>query len=401
MAGVGVSGQGVPVEARGRMPRDELALSVIFAATGVGMALPGAVLPALMHEWALRDGGAGLLFFLAWLGSSTGALAAGRWRRSVVAGGCAAVAAALAAIALGIAELRFVEMFVYGLGLGAAMTAISMIQAERHARESAWEMNRLNMIWALGAVACPLLAEHSLRVASAGAIAGALATVFALLTAWALRGALNEARGGAQNEARRQTVWPPSAKLPRWTALWPVPLMLLAFLPTGIESTMGGWVTEYARREHQSIRTAVLAASLFWGGLLVSRGLGATRFLAWRTEPRLLAQSAWTILVGVLMLVLLPDRAGILCGNALVGLGLGPVYPLALALALRRREHPGIFWIAGLGSALLPWMTGVASLAGNSLRVGMAVPMAAAAVLVACSLAVGRGVGFSTELGTE
>ena len=368
------------------MPRDETALRLIFAATGAGMALPGAVLPALMHEWALRDSGAGLLLFLAWLGSSTGALAAGRWRRSVVAAGCAAVAAALASIALGYAVLRFAEMFVYGLGLGAAMTAISMIQAERHASESAQEMNRLNMIWAAGAVVCPWLAEHSLRVASPRAIASVFAAVFAALAAWMLRGTLHETKRETQSEARRARL--PGVQRSSWRALWPVPLMLLAFLPTGIESTMGGWVAEYARREQQSIRTAVLAGSLFWGGLLASRALGATRFLAWRTERRLLVQSAWTIVAGVLVLVFVPHQAGVLCGNLLVGFGLGPVYPLALALALRRRDHPGIFWIAGLGSALLPWMTGAVSAAGNSLRVGMAVPLAAALVLVACSVRV-------------
>ena len=370
------------------MPRDESALRVIFAATGLGMALPGAVLPALMHEWALRDSGAGLLFFLAWLGSSTGALAAGRRRRSVVAAGCAAVAAALAAMALGFAALRFEEMFVYGLGLGAAMTAISMIQAERHPNESAQEMNRLNMIWAAGAVICPLLAEHSLRVASPRAIASVLAVVFAALSAWMLRGALLETKNEKLGEARR--AWSPGVGRLHWLALWPVPLMLLAFLPTGIESTMGGWVAEYARREHQSIRTAVWAGSLFWGGLLASRGLGATRFLAWRTERRLLVQSAWTILAGALVLVLVPDQAGVLFGNLLVGFGLGPVYPLALALALRQQEHPGIFWIAGLGSALLPWITGILSTASHSLRVGMAVPLAAATVLLASSMTVMR-----------
>lgn len=370
-------------------PREEFALRVIFAATGLGMALPGAVLPALMREWALGDGGAGLLFFLAWLGSSTGALAAGRWRRSVVVGGCMAVAAALGAIALGVAALRFAEMFVYGLGLGAAMTAISLIQAERHAEESAREMNRLNMIWAVGAVICPLLAGHSLRVASPRAICSVLAAGFAALSVLALPGALSEAKSGETLSPRMRPM--------QWAALWSLPLMLLAFLPTGIESTMGGWVTEYARREHQSIATAVAAGSLFWGGLLASRGLGATRFLAWRTERGLLVQSAWTILAGALVLVLLPDRAGVLCGNLLVGFGLGPVYPLALALALRHREHPGIFWIAGLGSALLPWMTGVASVAGHSLRVGMAIPLAAAGVLVACSVAVVRSVSPAME----
>jgi fucose permease len=354
----------------------------IFAATGIGMALPGAVLPALMRQWALRDSGAGLLLFLAWMGSSTGALAAGRHRRAVVSTGCAAVALSLTSIAFGPASLRFAGMVLYGLGLGGAMTATSLMQAARHPRDCAREMNRLNMIWAVGAVSCPSLAAHSLRVASVRYICATLAATFLLLSAMLALTALRSPHPLPAPLA----VTPLQKRIGNPLLLWPIPLLLLAFLPTGIESTMGGWVAEYARREHRSIATAVLAGSLFWGGVLTSRALGASRFLRWRTERGLLLQSAWTIFFGVLLLVVLPDRTGILFGNALVGFGLGPVYPLALALALRHREHPSIFWIAGLGSASLPWLTGLASTATGSLRLGLLVPLAATLLLLCSGL---------------
>ena len=365
---------------------EAMLLYLIFAGTGVGMALPGAVLPTLMRQWSLEDSGAGWLFFLAWLGSSMGALAAGRYRRTVVAAGCALVGMALAGIAYGPAELRFVEMFVYGLGLGGAMTAISLTQAARHAEECASEMNRLNMIWAAGAVATPALAAHSLRVASAQQICAGMAGVFLV---WAGVVTMTAGSGGP----RTTQVTPLRKKMGNPLRLWPLTLVLLAFLPTGIESTMGGWVAEYARREQQSIATAVMAGSLFWGGILASRALGATRYLRWRTERGLLVQSAWTVVAGLVLLVAAPVQAGILCGNALVGFGLGPVYPLALALGLRRREHPGIFWVAGVGSATLPWATGLASTASGSLRLGLGVPLAAAVVLLGSSVVAGYGTG--------
>ncbi len=364
-------------------------LYLIFAGTGVGMALPGAVLPTLMHEWAMRDGGAGGLFFLAWVGSSTGALLAGQYRRAVVALGCAAVGVALVAIAFGSAWIRFEAMFLFGLGLGSTMTAISLMRAARHKRDGAREMNRLNMVWAAGAVACPLLAAHSLRVASVQQICATLAGVFLALSGVVLLSAALGASADtlAQQEPRKR---PREGRWIQARMMWPLPLLLLAFLPTGIESTMGGWVAEYARREHQSITTAVLAGSLFWGGILASRALASTRYLSWRTERGLLLQSAWTIMAGLVMLVAAPVQAGILCGNALVGFGLGPVYPLALAFALRHREQAGIFWVAGLGSASLPWWTGLASAAGGSLRLGMLVPLAASVVLLASGMAVAR-----------
>ena len=46
-----------------------------FLGTGVGVALPGVLLPVFLLNWHLRDEQAGRLFLLAWAGSSLGALA--------------------------------------------------------------------------------------------------------------------------------------------------------------------------------------------------------------------------------------------------------------------------------------------------------------------------------------
>jgi len=368
-------------------------LYVGFAATGVGMALPGAVLPALLKEWRLGDAQAGLLFFLAWLGSSVGALLAEGNRRRSVAGGSLAVAVAL--VAMGWGGPSYWAMALYGLGLGTTMTAISLLQAARHAERRAAELSRLNMVWALGAFLCPSLAAHSLRVANVRVICEALAAVFALLSV------AIAVLDGEDGDAKTKTASLPGGRLKELFrnpfALWPVWVIFLAFLPTGIESSMGGWVAEYAHRAHGSIATTVTAGSAFWGGILLSRAFSSTRFLAWRTESGLLRQSAWTVLAGALLLVMVTSSAGILCGAALVGFGLGPVYPLALAYALRYSDHAGIFFLAGVGSAFLPWLTGMVSGASASLRIGLLVPVAAGAVLVAMGYRApdGRDSGFA------
>ena len=358
-------------------------LYVGFAATGVGMALPGAVLPALLREWSLGDAQAGLLFFLAWLGSSVGALLADGDRRRAAMAGSAAVAVALVLLGWGGRTISFAAMALYGTGLGATMTAISLTQAARHAGRRAAELSRLNMVWALGAFVCPSLAAHSLRVANARAICGALAALFALLSVGL--GALGRetSEPAIYSSGRLMSRLKDLARNP--FALWPAWVMLLAFLPTGIESSMGGWVAEFAQRAQGSIATTVSAGSAFWGGILLSRALGSTRYLAWRTERGLLLQSAWTVLAGGVALVALRSSAGILCGAALMGFGLGPVYPLALAYALRYSDHAGIFFLAGVGSAFLPWLTGMVSGASASLRIGLLVPVAASVALVAMS----------------
>jgi fucose permease len=66
----------------------------------------------------------------------------------------------------------------------------------------------------------------------------------------------------------------------------------------------------------------------------------------------------------------------------LVGFGLGPVYPLLLAIALQYSENTLIFVVAGLGSAFLPWATGVVSSSTASLRTGLLVPLAASILML-------------------
>jgi fucose permease len=84
----------------------------------------------------------------------------------------------------------------------------------------------------------------------------------------------------------------------------------------------------------------------------------------------------------------LPMLLGAFC----LGFGIGPTYPLLLAWALRFHRGGAIFFLAGVGSACLPWLTGFVSTERHSLRVGLAVPMAATLVMVGLSLMLPLGV---------
>jgi fucose permease len=57
-----------------------------------------------------------------------------------------------------------------------------------------------------------------------------------------------------------------------------------------------------------------------------------------------------------------------------------------LALALPYSENPLIFAIGGLGSAILPWVTGILSQATNSLRIGLAAPVLVAVTMLLLAL---------------
>lgn len=350
-----------------------------FAATGIGMALPGSVLPVLLAQWSLADRQAGLLFFLGWLGSSLGALAVRPSRvRSL------AIGALLAAVgAFGMAYSSrwscFLCMAIYGLGLGITMTSTSLLQASRNAQRRGAELNRLNLVWALGACICPTLAEHSLRIASARVIFVLLGLFFALVCLWTLA-----------FERDPATILPdPNLSRRKWSlAFWPIALVAVILLPTGIESSMGAWIAAYVQRSQQTIATTVTAGSCFWVGLMLSRTLASTILLLRHSERFVLLQSLWTVVAGASLLISTNVSLGILPGVFLVGFGLGPVYPLLLAIALQYSDNTTIFFVAGLGSAFFPWLTGIVSSSASSLRTGLIVPLTASLVMLILGLRV-------------
>ena len=73
-----------------------------------------------------------------------------------------------------------------------------------------------------------------------------------------------------------------------------------------------------------------------------------------------------------------------------VGFGLGPVFPMLLAEALKYRESGGVFLIAGLGASAIPWLTGALSQRMSSLREGLAAPMLSALLMLVLAVAYRR-----------
>ena len=366
-----------------------IVIYLCFAATGMAMALPGAVLPALLTHWQMADKQAGLLFFLGWMGSSIGALLVRPSRSRSIAIG--ALLTGLGAVGMGFSTKAggFVSMAVFGLGLGITMTSTSLLQSARNRDRRGVELNRLNLIWAIGASTCPTLAEHSLRVASARMIFCALGLFFIAVSLWAF---LLERDPDPGVMARPVSVpWRKGWSL----SLWPLFMVAIMLLPSGIESSMGGWIAAYIQRTHHVIATTVTAGTLFWIGLMLSRTLVSSVGALHRAERLVLRVSLCVVVAGALTLIADNATLGALPGIFLIGFGLGPVYPLLLAIALQYSENTAIFFIAGLGSAFFPWLTGAVSSAAGSLRVGLLAPLGASVLMLALGFRVstyrGRG----------
>ena len=121
---------------------------------------------------------------------------------------------------------------------------------------------------------------------------------------------------------------------------------------------------------------------------MLSRTLVSAIGALHRAERFVLRVSLCIVLAGALILMADSATLGALPGIFLVGFGLGPVYPLLLAIALQYSENTAIFFMAGLGSALFPWLTGTVSSAAGFARVGLLVPLGASILLLALGLRV-------------
>ena len=341
-----------------------------FAATGVGVALPGAVLPVLAARWHMNDAASGRLFLMAWIGSSAGALLVrGSLRRSLCFGAIA-VAAGAAGLGCLTREYGYFCMLVYGCGLGAAMTAISLIR-QQQAPHVGSEFVRLNLVWATGALLAPALAASALAGGSLYPTFLGLGAAFLLLAGWTF--ALPSLR--LEQTAGAAAAWRVFTAVP-WQ------LILMVALATGIEASAGGWLATYARRSEHQLAATVAAPTCLWAGLLLSRLFWSIRD---RWLPADVVVRASVLLTAVSSVLLLTSHnAFVMLVSAFgIGFGLGPIYPLLLAWALRFHRGGAIFFLAGVGSSTLPWMTGAVSSARGSLRLGLGVPVAGALLMAA------------------
>ncbi len=354
---------------RNRSRVSAVVLSAVFTLTGIATPLLGAALPALLVHWRLSDRDAGSLFFLAWLGAALGALLSrGDYARSVQRG-IGLTAAASLALAHARGFVIYPLTLCYGLGLGITMTSLSLLRARRAGARRPQELNRLNLLWALGALCCPAYATHALRTSRPGYLFLFTGLLFAFAGAWVLYTERAPAR------AQAEMTFP--------STLPSVPHLFCAVsgLIVGVEASLGAWLTTYLKRTDGTVRGAVTAATAFWAGLLLSRALHSLPRIG-RIEPATLLRVYGAILAVALLFFSTGSAPAMLLTLAFVlGFALGPLYPLLLAATLARYRGNRVFLSAGLGAALLPWLTGMLSGAAGSLRIGLLVPCFAGCLL--------------------
>jgi fucose permease len=379
------------------------ALYIGFAATGVALTIPGAVLPLLLRRWSMNDAHGGLLLFCFYAVGSLGSYSArGRMNLSVARGALLTSAGALCLAGSG-SWSAYGAMALYGIGLSLTMTSISLLLSQRFPAERRLEMTRLNLIWAVGAALGPWVALHSRHGSAATQLQEvlhaqhaliAVAIFFAGAAAWSAW--MERPDRGAAAPAPARTSWSRSG-----IREIPWPLLVLIFGATGVDAAAGGWLTSYAQRAGDSLGITISAATFLWVGALASRIVHSTSWAAHLPERRVLGTSMVMMSAAIALLMAWPAGVVTILAAALLGVATGPVYPLVIAAALRHKENSTVFAIAGVGASLMPLATGAASTWTHSLRAGLGVPLLAAVAMIGVVAASGKALQGSSKRETE
>lgn len=359
--------------------RDRLTLAVLhptFALTGIFHAIGGPLLPSVAATFHLNDSQSGVLFLCYFVGNALGALVCvGFYARIITAGFLLAACCSFGITAAHGFALQS-SFFALGLGIGAAMSAVSMVAGKMFADRSAAPLTFLNFSWSIGALLAPLIAARILvhhTYQSAYLVLACAAIVATLVCAVFLR----------EPEAAAA----PVHSTPQRSALgWILVFAFLVFLEVGIENSTATWLATFALRTAQAgAAVAAASSSLYWCGFLASRGVSS--YLLLRVKDLAFLRTA--VVVALVAACALLGFENVYVRDAamfVLGAALGPVFPLLLAQFFARiRNTADSRWVlatSGFGGSVLPWVIGQVSAHAHSLRLGLAVVPAALLVIV-------------------
>ncbi|MHB8412929.1 MAG: MFS transporter [Candidatus Acidiferrales bacterium] len=362
-------------------------LSLGFMLTGMVTTILGPILPFLASRWRLNDSRSGLLFTAQFGASMAGVLLSGyilsrRGPRICLVIGYASIGVGVAALAVSSWTAGMIFIACYGFGLGWSIPTTNLLIAELNPDRRAAALNTLNLAWGLGAVALPVAATGFLKVQRVPAMLFGLGTASLLICAMFTRGpawSWKTLPAKVPSPVGTQQVSSPTSSL--------VILGMLFFLYVGTENSFGGWTASFARRIHAGTQADwALVPSFFWAALLLGRAVAP--FVLRRMHEIVLARTGLFLTVAGAIVVLSSGRyASLAVGVALAGLGLSSIFPITISQFSYRFGHSasrfvgGMFALAGLGGATLPWLVGFTSHQFGSLRMGLWIPALSAFVM--------------------
>jgi fucose permease len=331
---------------------------------GIVMALLGAILPAMAGRLDFEIADIGTLFLVmngAMLSASLVlGLAMDRFgMKPPIAVGAVLVTAALLVVARATALSHlFVAVVLLGIGGGALNGATNTLVADLYddPRRKNAALNELGVYFGFGALLLPfaigtLLARYPLSY-----LLGAAAFPCALVAIVA---------ASLRFPAPKQTHRLPFSEMLSFVRHPLVAILaMLLFFQSGVEFTLGGFISTYLTREMAapvSLASWVLAA--YWAAIMSAR-VALSRLASGVSPYRILMFCAAGALVSALLAATATTPTVAAVGIGGIGLSLAGVFPAALGVAGAKFEaHSGtvfgiLFAIALSGGMSVPWAAG-------------------------------------------
>jgi fucose permease len=162
---------------------------------------------------------------------------------------------------------------------------------------------------------------------------------------------------------------------------------LIFFLYGGLEATVGGWLSTYTLR-YTSLGFAAVAycTTALWAAFAIGRAIAAGIL---RILPDRVVRTVGILLATLATASLRAAHTALaieLCA-IVIGLGIAPFFAVTFSQLVELGPSPRQAGAAtaniGLGSSIIPYLTGILSTRAGSLHTAMAMPIAVALLLLA------------------
>lgn len=337
-----------------------LACYMAFIALGVCDTILGPTFESLSQRFAMPLDNAGIFTGVQFVSATAALLITGRLldrinARFILAAGVLLIGIGTLLMSTATSlPAAFFAILLWGFGLGVLDVSPNVVVASLTPDNAAASLNLLNFFWGIGAIVGPQVVNFALGKGDF-TLAYKVTGIFALALVIPFLNASVRVRSITQSEGKQQRVY--------LIILLPFIVMLLLYV--GVEKGIGGWLfTQLTRVARSTEATATIAVSIFWAGLAVARVLAGI-VLRRLTDTQFLMLATILIFIGAGLIVVAPTVESLSLVSAFVmGLGCGPIFPTALAIAAR--AHPesrgtatGIMMSLGtVGAAAIPWIQG-------------------------------------------
>lgn len=359
-----------------------LAAYAAIACIGLYVGAIGPSLEAIADDAGVSLGTAGLVLAALATGSVTGSATVTAWlhrrrQRLVAAAGMLLMAAGLIGLAtVSTWPLLLGAAFVTGAGGGLTDAGTHGLAAV--STQPAVAVSRLNIAFALGAIAGPIWAGSVLQLSNARWLVYGVAA-FAAMAAFA--GLLRAPDSGRAAPVHHLSLR--ASAIPMVAIL----MALVLFLYVGAEIGLGAWTTSATQRAADAnLLAGALVTSGYWAALFLGRVVSGAAVARGAAPGRVLGLSIAGAGAGSVALAVGGEVLAVGAIAAVVtGFCFGPIWPSAMTVAAQGSpaNTPALLVTVGNGGGIvLPWLQG-RILADNGTRAGMGMSAALCAGMMA------------------